>query len=96
MKNSLVKEQLISITISSDKKEIVYFKGKSVDNFRNYSLEPEREFSPSWKVVIGYNPAGQKPWNGEIYGLAIYDHSLTQESAYEHFEKRKMIEFYRF
>jgi hypothetical protein len=90
LKNSFVKGQQIIITISSDKNETtVYFNGKCIDNFRNYSLVPERELSPSWKVIIGNNPGGQKPWNGEIYGLAIYDHSLTTESAYEHFKKWK-------
>jgi VanZ family protein len=90
LKNSFVKGQQISITISSDKNETtVYFNGKSVDNFRNYSLVPERELSPSWKVIIGNNPLGQKPWNGEIYGLAIYDYSLTPKIAREHFEKWK-------
>ena len=45
--------------------------------------------TPTWRMVIGNDPTGRKPWTGEIYGLAIYNHALSPEQVIENFEKWK-------
>lgn len=97
LKNALFKAQKIFITISSDKNEtIVYLNGKIADKFRNYSLVPERQSNSPWHVVIGNNPAGQKPWHGNVYGMAIYNQSLTPEKVYDHYQKWQSNEILSF
>ena len=76
------------LTVTSDKNNTsVYFDGRKVKNFRNYSLMlSKKQTSPS-RIVIGNDPSGRQPWKGKIHGLAIYDRVLDPERVIEHFEK---------
>jgi VanZ family protein len=78
------------LTITSDKESTtVYFDGRKVKKFRNYSLMlGKKQASPS-RIVIGNDPSGTQPWRGKIHGLAIYNHELYPERVFEHFEKWK-------
>ena len=43
--------------------------------------------SPRWRMIIGCDPSGTKPWRGKIHGLALYNHALSPEQVSKHFEK---------
>jgi glycopeptide antibiotics resistance protein len=82
------KGQKIFLTLSSGKNvTTVYLNGKVANTYRNYSLAPGRQLSPTWHMIIGNNPAGQKPWHGHVYGMAIYNQALTSEKVYDHYQK---------
>jgi hypothetical protein len=88
LKNAFFKGQRRFLTISSDKDSTtVYWDGKKVKKYRNYSLMLSKRRASACRMVIGNNLAGTKPWSGEIYGLAIYNQALPPERVSEHFEK---------
>jgi VanZ family protein len=76
------------LTITSDKNNTtVYLDGRRVKKYRNYSLIRSRKQASAWRIVIGNDPSGRKPWTGKIHGLAIYNHSLSPEQVGKHFDK---------
>jgi hypothetical protein len=89
--NSLLEGQLVWLAITSTKKNtIVYLDGKVAGQYQNYSLVPEKRKVVKWYLVLGNSPFGQKPWIGEIHGLAIYNHFLTPERVLDHYNKWKI------
>ena len=90
LKNAFSKGQRRFLTITSDKNSTTaYLDGRKVKKFRNYPLMFSGNLAPAWRMVIGNDPSGTKPWKGELYGLAIYNHALPPERVSEHFEKWK-------
>ena len=88
LKNAFFKGQRQFLTITSDKAgTIVYLNGRKAIRYRNYELMPARKLAPNWRMIIGNDYSGTKPWTGEIYGLAIYNHALSPERVNEHFVK---------
>jgi VanZ family protein len=88
LNNAFFKGQRRFLTITSDKHNTaVYLDGKKVKEYRNYSLTPTKELTPAWRIVMGNDPTGKRPWTGKIHGLALYNHSLSSEKVSEHFEK---------
>lgn len=82
------KGERIFLTLSSDKNETtVYLNGKAVNKYRNYPLAPSRKSSSTCYMIIGNNPTGQNPWHGDVYGMAIYNKTLTPERVYDHYRK---------
>jgi hypothetical protein len=91
LQNTFFKGQQVWLAITSNKsKTIVYLDGKIAAQYRNYSLAPGKRTGFKWHLVIGNNPFGQKPWIGKIYGLAIYNHLLTPEKVFDHYQKWKI------
>ena len=75
------------LTVTSDKnRTTIYFDGRKVQNFRNYSLMLSKKKASPNRIVIGNDPTGTQPWRGKIHGLAIYDHELHPERVFKHFE----------
>jgi VanZ family protein len=90
LKNTFFKGQRRFLSITSDKSgTTVYLDGKRVKKYRNYSLMFSKYLAPVGCMIIGNNLSGTKPWTGKIYGLAIYNHALSQKQIVEHFEKWK-------
>jgi len=90
LENTFFVGQQVWLAITSNKnKTIVYLNGKAAREYRNYSLATGNRTVSEWHLVIGNNPFGQKPWNGEIYGFAIYNHLLTSEKVLDHYQKWK-------
>lgn len=88
LKNTFFKGQKRFFTITSDKTgTTVYIDGEKVKRFQNYSLMLRRDLDPEWRMIIGNDPSGTKPWTGKIHGLAIYNHALSPKRVFEHFEK---------
>lgn len=78
------------LTITSDKESTtVYFDGRKVKKFRNYSLMLGKKQASPCRIVIGNDPSGTQPWTGKIHGLAIYNQVLYPERVFEHFRKWK-------
>ncbi len=38
------------------------------------------------QIVLGNSPTGNEYWNGDLYGLAIYDYPLLDEEVFQHFQ----------
>jgi hypothetical protein len=88
--NTFFEGQQVWLAITSSKsKTIVYRDGKIAGQYWNYSLVPEKQKGVDWEFVLGNSPFGQKPWIGEIYGLAIYNSLLTPQNVYDHYRKWK-------
>jgi len=88
LKNTFFKGQKRFLTLTSDKTSTtVYWDGRKVIKYRNYSLIFSRDLAPEWCMIIGNDPSGTKPWTGKIHGLAIYNHALSPKRVSEHFEK---------
>jgi hypothetical protein len=78
------KGKLAWIAISSGPHGITFY----VDGKRSYSF-PGSNISRgdlSGYIVLGTSPLSYQPWNGEIYGLALYASALTDESALQHYQ----------
>ena len=88
LKNTFFKGQRRFLTITSDNAgTIVYLNGRKAIKYRKYKLMPVRKLSPRWRMIIGCDPSGTKPWRGKIHGLALYNHALSPEQVSKHFEK---------
>ena len=88
LKNTFFKGQKRFLTLTSDKTSTtVYWDGRKVIRYRNYPLMFRRGFALEWRMIIGNDPSGTKPWAGKIHGLAIYNHALPAKLVFEHFEK---------
>jgi glycopeptide antibiotics resistance protein len=97
LENTFFVGQQVWLAITSNKnKTIVYLNGKAAREYRNYSLATGNRTVSEWHLVIGNNPFGQKPWIGEVYGLAIYNQSLTPEKVYDHYQKWQSNEILSF
>jgi hypothetical protein len=89
--NTFFKGQQVWLAITSNRrKTTIYLNGKAASEYKNYSLAPGKRKGVKWHLVIGNNPFGQKPWIGKIYGLAIYNHLLTPEKVFDHYQKWKI------
>ncbi len=42
----------------------------------------------SGRLVLGDSPTGDGPWSGDLFGLAIYDRSLTEAKVNQHYRSR--------
>jgi len=88
--NAFSKGQMRFIAITSDKTSTtVYLDGKKTRRCRNFSLILNKELTPKWRMVVGNDPTGKKPWVGKIFGLAIYNHILSPEQVGEHYKNWK-------
>lgn len=75
---------VVFVAISSRPNGITFY----VDGKRSYSF-PGSKISRSdlsGQIVAGTSPLSYQPWNGEIYGLAIYAKELTGETALRHYQ----------
>jgi hypothetical protein len=88
LNNAFSKGQIRFIAITSDKTSTtVYLDGKKARKYRNFSMALGKELTPTWRMVIGNDPTGKKPWTGKIYGVAIYSKTLSPEQVRGNYEK---------
>jgi len=82
--NALATDKQRLITITSDRKGTsIYLDDKLARSYPNHSLLKNNKLSG--KLVLGNSPAGDNPWTGKIFGLAIYGQSLTEGQVYSHY-----------
>jgi hypothetical protein len=64
----------------------VYRDGMKKAYFPKYNLDHARQFFNNSHVILGNEPRVKVPWDGEVYGLAIYNCSLNDEEISKHYE----------
>jgi hypothetical protein len=47
-------------------------------------------------LVLGNSPYGRHSWTGNIYGLAIYEHTLNPEDTFSHFDQYSQRNIFSF
>jgi hypothetical protein len=87
VRNALAKGQSRFIAITSDEKGTsIYVDGKLEKTYSDFSFIPKDRMT-SGQIILGNSPRGKDYWTGYIFGLAIYQISLTTEEVSEHFQQ---------
>jgi hypothetical protein len=74
------------ITISSDKEgTAIYINGKLAKYYHNYKLIDDN-MKIFGQLVLGNSPTGEQPWDGNIFGLAIYNRSLKEKEVFQNYQ----------
>ncbi|MBA3035961.1 MAG: hypothetical protein FP814_05645 [Desulfobacterium sp.] len=86
LRNVLLKNQDVFITIVSDKKgSAIYVNGIPAKFYPGFQLLSEY-IDESFYIIIGNSPEGQSFWNGEFMGLAIYNTALKPEQIAKNYQ----------
>jgi VanZ family protein len=62
-----------------------YIDGKFVKDYPKFNIFSHNEGVFS-QLILGNSPTGNDYWIGYLFGLAIYNHSLTKEQVFQHFQ----------
>ena len=74
------------VTISSDQKgSAIYLEGEQIEHFPNISLIAENASITGRTIRVGNSPDARRSWFGELFGLAVYNRSLTAEKVFQNF-----------
>ncbi len=76
--------QFITLTTGKDGTK-VYIDGQFVRAEKDLALRIPR--GDNVRLILGNSAYGRHPWQGEIYGLALYRHTLTARDAALHFDR---------
>jgi len=80
--SALPVDQTRFLTITSGENgTAIYLEGKLVDIFPDTRLIGENESLMGRSIRVGNSSDAKSPWFGRLYGLAIYDHSLTPDQV---------------
>jgi len=84
---SLIAGKIRFVTItSSDKGTAIYLEGKRVKNFPDVRLIAKNENLLNKIILLGNSPDAKSPWSGDLFGLALHGHLLTDKQVYQSFE----------
>lgn len=73
------------ITVSSEKQVTkIYIDGKLAKSYPKFNLILNNEMPV--QLILGNSPTGKNPWNGKLFGLAIYNQSLTEDKIFQNYE----------
>ena len=74
------------VTITSGKEGTrIYLDGEPVRTQKDLTLKmPPRG---NGRLLLGNSAYGKHPWQGDIYGLALYRHTVTSREAADHFKR---------
>jgi hypothetical protein len=76
--------QLITLTSGRDCTNI-YLNGQLVKSKKDLTLHIP--YGDTTRLILGNSQYGKHSWGGEIYGLALFRHTLTALDAVNHFER---------
>lgn len=80
-------ERLVTIT-SDSRGTRIFIDGQPVANTTSLALKvPNRNLSTA--LVVGNSVNAHHSWNGDLFGLAIYEHALASETVANHFRQWK-------
>jgi VanZ family protein len=86
VKNALPKGQRRFITITSDEKgTCIYVAGKLERVIPNFLFAPKGR-KALYRMILGNSPRGKDYWQGNLFGVGIYQRSLTADQVSEHFQ----------
>jgi hypothetical protein len=74
------------ITITSEKGgTVLYIDGKRIKYYPACTLidDTTRIYG---QLILGNSPTGKQPWNGNIFGLAIYNRSLMEKEVLQNYQ----------
>jgi len=84
--NSLPRGKSQFITIASGNKgTALYLNGTMIKKNKNYSLLKPGE-ALSGRLILGNASSGNRPWQGTVSKLAIYDQTLSSGEVLRHYE----------
>jgi hypothetical protein len=74
------------VTISSDQKgSAIYLEGDRIEHFPNINLIAENVSITGRTILLGNSSDARRSWFGELFGLAVYNRSLTAEKVLQNF-----------
>ena len=74
------------VTITSGKEGTrIYLDGEHLRTQRDLMLKIPP--SGNARLLLGNSVYGRHPWRGDIYGLALYRHTITSREAADHFQR---------
>jgi hypothetical protein len=79
------KRRFVTIT-SGEHGTSIYLEGKPVKHFPETRLIAKEESIAGRTILIGNSPEATNSWAGDLFGLAIYDHSLMDEQVLQNFQ----------
>ena len=86
VRNALPKGQSRFIAITSDGKgTCIYVDGRLEKTYADFSFIP-KDRKISNQIILGNSPTGKGYWTGNIFGLAVYNRSLSSEQVFQHFQ----------
>lgn len=78
--------QTLLVTITTGKEGTkIYFDGELVSTQKDLTLKIP--VNGKARLLVGNSVCGKRPWRGDIYGLALYRHTLTSQEAALHFNR---------
>ncbi|MBV8514726.1 MAG: VanZ family protein [Acidobacteria bacterium] len=81
--NAMQLDELVLVTVNSDPRgTTAYVDGKFDGSSPTFRIRPSELYR---QIVLGNSPSDFKGWQGEIRGLAIYDHEISAAEAAEHY-----------
>ncbi|MBI4684803.1 MAG: VanZ family protein [Nitrospirae bacterium] len=85
LRDALISNEKRLITVSSEKEGTkIYLNGNFAKFYPNFSLIANSEIAA--QLILGNSPSGKSPWKGNIFGIAIYNHSLAQDKVFQHYQ----------
>ncbi|RPJ09098.1 MAG: hypothetical protein EHM36_04660 [Deltaproteobacteria bacterium] len=86
IRNALPKGEKRFLTLTSGPDGTkVYIDGKLAGKYPGFHLSADND-SSFGRIVLGNSPRGTQPWHGNLYSLAVYGHSLTEEQVFRHYQ----------
>ena len=79
------KNRFLTVTSGEDGTK-VYLDGQLEKKEKDLVLEIPHERVENW-LVVGNSVYGRHSWTGDIYGLALYDRTLTEKDVASHFKR---------
>jgi len=64
----------------------IYVGGKLLEKHPRFRLTSGKSLGPC-QLILGNSPRGKQSWQGNLYSLAVYDVTLTEEQVFQHFQK---------
>jgi VanZ family protein len=86
LRNALPAGEIQFITLTSDSEgTAIYINGSLARLYPEYFLISEKKL-PELQLVLGNSPNGRYFWKGNIFGLAIYNRSFSQDETYQNYQ----------
>lgn len=85
-------DEKLFLTITSDNEATsVYLNGKLVKSFPKFSLISINK-AQSGRLLLGNSSSGKNPWKGNLFGLTIYNQSLTEKEVVQNYVMTSQLE----